>query len=73
MQELDNYPRPQLRRENKWYNLNGIWQAEVFDSSNNLIKKGDILVPYSPEANLSGFNHILKPDETLISQIPRFL
>lgn len=66
MQELDNYPRPQLRRENKWYNLNGIWQAEVFDSSNNLIKKGDILVPYSPEANLSGFNHILKPDETLI-------
>ena len=66
MQELDNYPRPQLRRDNKWYNLNGIWLSEVLDNSNNTIKKGNILVPYSPEANLSGFNHILKPDETLI-------
>ncbi|MBD7996007.1 glycoside hydrolase family 2 [Arthrobacter sp. Sa2CUA1] len=64
---LPEYPRPQLVREN-WSNLNGSWdyaftpagvleQPETWD--------GKILVPFSPEAPLSGVERQLQPQEAL--------
>lgn len=38
---FSEYPRPQFRRES-WYNLNGVWNNEI-------------LVPYPPQSQLSGF------------------
>ncbi|MBQ0071988.1 MAG: glycoside hydrolase family 2, partial [Spirochaetales bacterium] len=57
------YPRPQMQREN-WECLNGYWHGEVRNPEGALLKEGEILVPFSPEAPLSGFNHILQPQET---------
>jgi hypothetical protein len=62
---LPEYPRPQEKRDGGWLCLNGEWKYGITDTSNRMIKKGTILVPYSPEAALSGVNHILKPGETL--------
>ena len=45
---LQEYPRPQLKRES-FFCLNGLWRFAV-----NGEEKGDILVPYPPEAPLSG-------------------
>ncbi len=62
---LQEYPRPQLRRES-YVNLNGYWdyaitpgdaRPEEFD--------GKILVPFSPEAELSGVGRSLLPGQTL--------
>ena len=62
---LQEYPRPQLVRES-YINLNGYWDYAI-------TKKGDrpdtwdgrILVPFSPEAELSGVNRTLLPGEFL--------
>ena len=62
---LQEYPRPQLVRES-YINLNGYWDYAI-------TKKGDrpdtwdgrILVPFSPEAELSGVNRMLLPGEFL--------
>ena len=62
---LPEYPRPQERRDGEWLCLNGEWKYEITDPSNRMMKKGTILVPYSPEAPRSGVNHILLPGETL--------
>lgn len=62
----NDYPRPQMEREGEWLNLNGEWNYEILDRNKKSIKKGKILVPYSPEATKSGVGHILQPDETLI-------
>lgn len=62
---LMEYPRPLLVRDS-YLNLNGYWdytftkeykQPERYD--------GKILVPFSPEAVLSGVNRQLQPDEYL--------
>ncbi|MBD8042999.1 glycoside hydrolase family 2 [Arthrobacter sp. Sa2BUA2] len=64
---LPEYPRPQLVRGN-WSSLNGSWdyaftpaghseQPEAWD--------GKILVPFSPEAPLSGVERQLQPQEAL--------
>lgn len=62
---LMEYPRPVLVRDS-YLNLNGYWdyaftkeykQPEKYD--------GKILVPFSPEAVLSGVNRQLQPDEYL--------
>ncbi|MEA4812537.1 MAG: glycoside hydrolase family 2 TIM barrel-domain containing protein [Anaerolineaceae bacterium] len=59
------YPRPQLKRE-KWTNLNGLWDYQITKTNqSDLLKQGRILVPFPPEAALSGVGHILQPDETL--------
>ena len=60
------YPRPQLERKENWVVLNGLWDLKVLSKENRVIKEGKILVPFSPESERSGFDHITGPDETLI-------
>ena len=62
---LPEYPRPQLEREGDWLCLNGEWKYEITDTENRIIRKGNILVPYSPESSRSGVEHILMPGEKL--------
>jgi hypothetical protein len=63
---LPEYPRPQFARAG-WLCLNGPWdyairkQSEPFDGA----WQGKILVPFSPEARLSGVGRSLGPDEAL--------
>ncbi|NEE01016.1 glycoside hydrolase family 2 protein [Phytoactinopolyspora halotolerans] len=54
------YPRPQFRRE-RWLNLNGRWGFEIDRADSGLERglrdadlAGEILVPFAPEAALSG-------------------
>ena len=60
------YPRPQFQRE-KWTNLNGLWSYAV--SPKNADKptqwNGEILVPFCPEAPLSGVGRLIEPTEAL--------
>ena len=63
---LTEYPRPQLERKKNWVVLNGLWDLKVLSKENRVIKEGKILVPFSPESEMSGFDHITGPDETLI-------
>lgn len=62
---LEEYPRPQLVRDN-YEILNGYWNYAI-TKSNKRPKQfdGQILVPFSPESSLSGVNRTLKPDEYL--------
>jgi beta-galactosidase/beta-glucuronidase len=55
------YPRPQLRRE-QWYSLNGSWEFAldpdgVWSSPAEVQWADHILVPFAPEAPLSGVGH----------------
>ncbi|MFI9591452.1 glycoside hydrolase family 2 protein [Nonomuraea sp. NPDC052265] len=61
---LPEYPRPQLVRDS-YLNLNGRWRYAINDGSRPESHDGDILVPYSPEAPLSGVGRQLRPGETL--------
>ena len=66
---LSDYPRPQFLRES-YICLNGAWDYKI--SKNPVIPQsfdGKILVPYSPECELSGVNHLLKPDEYLFYKL----
>ena len=66
---LSEYPRPQFLRES-YICLNGAWDYKI--SKNPVIPQsfdGKILVPYSPETELSGVNHLLKPDEFLFYKL----
>lgn len=69
-QVLKEYPRPGLVRDSYW-NLNGTWEYCVTkdDEAGPLSLErrfdGEILVPFSPEACLSGVGRVLKPDEIL--------
>ena len=59
------YPRPQFVREN-WMNLNGPWDYAINTSSRFPQSfDGEILVPFSPEAPLSGVERSLKAGEYL--------
>ena len=60
------YPRPQLERKENWLVLNGLWDYHILGGKKETIKRGKILVPYSPECKKSGVEHILTPEETLI-------
>src|SRR5680860_490843 len=62
---LPEYPRPQLARE-RWVNLNGIWE-HAFTARADLPSSydGPIVVPFSPEAPLSGVDRQLRPEEWL--------
>ena len=66
---LSEYPRPQFMRES-YICLNGAWDYKI--SEKPVIPSsfdGKILVPYSPETELSGVNHLLKPDEYLFYRL----
>jgi len=62
---LNEYPRPQMVRES-YLNLNGEWDYAI--SKNEFEKEfdGKIIVPFSPEAALSGVNRFVEPDDYLI-------
>ena len=60
-QHQRGYPRPQLRRE-EWYSLNGSWEFAldpdgVWGSPAEVQWSDHILVPFAPEAPLSGVGH----------------
>ncbi len=62
---LMEYPRPQLKRES-YLNLNGRWDyAITADEKQPQAWQGTILVPFSPESELSGVNRTLLPGQTL--------
>lgn len=65
---LAEHPLPQMERE-KWRNLNGIWDYAFTETAEGEIAPsqwdGEILVPFSPEAPLSGVNRILDSKHTL--------
>ena len=61
---LPEYPRPQMERRD-WLNLNGIWRCAVTKGAEPESFPLRILVPFSPESELSGVKLSLKPGETL--------
>jgi len=60
------YPRPQFVRE-RWQDLNGLWEYAITPKTAPAPAKfdGQILVPFAPEAALSGVGKILQPDGRL--------
>jgi beta-galactosidase/beta-glucuronidase len=63
---LPAYPRPQLvRGADSWVNLNGRWQYAFGSESRPGSWDGEIVVPFSPEAELSGVGRQLQPEEWL--------
>ncbi|GAA4919212.1 glycosyl hydrolase family 2 [Stackebrandtia albiflava] len=63
---LPEYPRPQLRRDS-YLNLNGRWDYAIRPVGEPVPAEwdGEILVPFSPEAPLSGVGRRLEPDDLL--------
>ena len=62
---LPEHPRPQLVRD-AWVNLNGVWEHAFTGSPDRPTSwDGPIVVPFSPEAELSGVGRQLQPDEWL--------
>jgi len=62
---LQEYPRPQLVRES-YVNFNGLWDYAISDGGEEPAQyDGQILVPFSPEAPLSGVERTLLPGQTL--------
>ncbi len=59
------YPRPQFRRDEKWKNLNGLWDYAITKQEQPKSFAGKILVPYPIESALSGVRRLLQPDEVL--------
>lgn len=62
---LPEYPRPQMVRQ-QFTNLNGPWDYAVTQSDSCPIAwDGTILVPFSPEAPLSGVGRDIAPEDRL--------
>ena len=66
---LQEYPRPQLVRDS-YLNLNGYWEYAITSVHREVPPAegewdGKILVPFSPEAPLSGVNRQLQPQQFL--------
>jgi len=62
---LPEYPRPQLQRSS-YLNLNGPWQYAITGTDEPPATfDGEILVPFSPESELSGVGQQLLPGQTL--------
>jgi len=62
---LPKYPRPQLQRSS-YLNLNGPWQYVITGTDEPPATfDGEILVPFSPESELSGVGQQLLPGQTL--------
>ncbi len=64
-QVLTEYPRPMLVRDS-YYNLNGLWDYAFTKTKDcPTTYDGKILVPFSPESDLSGVERQLQPNEYL--------
>ena len=62
---LPEYPRPQMARQG-WMNLNGPWDYAITESTRfPRAFDGEILVPFSPESELSGVGRALGSREYL--------
>ncbi len=62
---LQEYPRPQMERDS-YINLNGKWNYAITGSKEKPdVFDGTIIVPFSPESELSGVNRNLRPDQWL--------
>ena len=62
---LPEYPRPQMRRDS-YVNLNGWWEYAITPTDDEPTAwDGRILVPFSPESELSGVQRTLRPGQTL--------
>lgn len=63
---LPEYPRPQLVRDS-YLNLNGYWDYAITSAVTGTPTEfdGRILVPFSPESELSGVGRSLEPDQIL--------
>lgn len=65
---LPKHPRPQMQREN-WMNLNGQWDYAITGkNAGETVPEewdGKILVPFSPEAPLSGVERFVDENHTL--------
>lgn len=61
---LKEYPRPGLVRDS-YCNLNGEWEYEISKSDRIECYTGKIMVPFSPEAYLSGVGKVVMPDDFL--------
>ncbi len=64
---LLEYPRPQFRRSNCEI-LNGVWEYGITSVTAQVPPDrfdGEIVVPFSPESELSGVGRSLKPNECL--------
>lgn len=58
------YPRPNMVRDS-YFNLNGEWEYCINQSKKAAGYDGKILVPFSPEAMLSGVGKIVMPEDYL--------
>lgn len=63
---LNDYPRPQLVRNN-WQNLNGVFEYAITNITESIPESfdGEIIVPFAPESFLSGVGRHIMPDELL--------
>ncbi|HZJ89953.1 MAG TPA: glycoside hydrolase family 2 TIM barrel-domain containing protein [Bacilli bacterium] len=62
---LLEYPRPHFERDS-YFSLNGPWHYAISKDAKSQAFAGEIIVPFSPEALLSGVNRRVKHDEYLI-------
>ena len=62
---LPEYPRPQMVRP-LWQSLNGRWDYTITKTDKTPARyDGGIIVPFSPETELSGVMRTVRPDEFL--------
>ena len=65
---LNDYPRPQFKRDS-FICLNGIWNYAIYGENKKFSGfQGEIVVPFSPEAILSGVEKAVQPTDTLYYQ-----
>ncbi|MBQ1187259.1 MAG: MFS transporter [Clostridia bacterium] len=58
------YPRPNLKRDS-FICLNGKWNLKIL-RNNKVLKEGEILVPFSLESDISGFEFNKKKNDVLV-------